>query len=86
MVIFSLVSSDRDYLEAQAAFYFEPGRLNVSLSRARSKCIVIGSRHAFRARPRELPDLIASSHFKRMGRRLPVVDMTELYGGESARS
>lgn len=79
VVVLSLVASDRDYLERQAEFYFEPGRLNVSLSRARSKCIVIASRHAFRARPRGLDELVSAARFKRLARTAPVVDLTARY-------
>ncbi|MFQ5504702.1 MAG: DEAD/DEAH box helicase [Planctomycetota bacterium] len=82
VVILSLVSSDRDYLESQAAFYYETGRLNVSLSRARTKCIVVASREAFRARPRGLPELLATAHFKRLPRGIPVVDLTREYVGD----
>ncbi|MEZ5990277.1 MAG: AAA domain-containing protein [Planctomycetota bacterium] len=84
VVLISFAGSDRDDLARQAGFYFEPGRWNVSLTRARSKCILIGSRHALRARPRDLDQLLAVSRFKGIAARIPVVDLTSRYGGGSA--
>lgn len=79
VVLLSLASSDRDYLEGQAEFFFDPGRLNVALSRARTKCIIVASRHAFRARPNELPALLAATRFKRLSAAAFVVDLTASY-------
>lgn len=84
VLVLSLAASDRDYLEAQAEFFYEPGRLNVALTRARSKCIVVASRHAFRARPMELAELLDAARFKRLAREIPVVQLTDRYGGTSA--
>jgi DNA replication ATP-dependent helicase Dna2 len=43
MVIVSLAVSDPAVLEQQAQFIFCPNRLNVSITRATAKCIVLGS-------------------------------------------
>jgi len=42
LVILSLVSGDEVFLSAVAEFFFQPQRLNVSITRAKSKLIVIG--------------------------------------------
>jgi DNA replication ATP-dependent helicase Dna2 len=42
MVIVSLATGDEAFLGAVAGFFFEPQRLNVSITRAKSKLIVIG--------------------------------------------
>ena len=46
MVVISLTSSKPAYLARLAAFLFEPNRLNVAISRARTKVVLIGSRRA----------------------------------------
>ena len=56
-VVVSLASSDPDWLAGQSEFYFLPNRLNVALTRARSKCIVLASPLAFDARPRTLAEV-----------------------------
>lgn len=85
VVVLSLVSSDRDDLERQASFFYQPGRLNVCLSRARSKCILVASKHAFRARLKVLQDFQAVSRFKALARSLHQVDMSRSHGGFSSR-
>lgn len=42
MVVLSLATGDEVFLAAVAEFFFQPQRLNVSITRARSKLIVIG--------------------------------------------
>jgi DNA replication ATP-dependent helicase Dna2 len=42
LMILSLVSGDEVFLGAVAEFFFQPQRLNVSITRAKSKLIVIG--------------------------------------------
>jgi DNA replication ATP-dependent helicase Dna2 len=44
LVVVSLSASDPVWLENQAQFFYMPNRLNVAVTRARSKCIVLGSR------------------------------------------
>ncbi|PIE23186.1 MAG: hypothetical protein CSA62_08215 [Planctomycetota bacterium] len=87
LIILSLASSDRDYLAAQAEFYFEPGRLCVAISRARSKCIVVGSPEVLRARPKRLEALVATARLHRCLAASHVVDLSEhaLVKGEAGR-
>jgi len=44
LVIISLCLSDSESIEAQSEFIYSPNRLNVSVTRARNKCIVLGNR------------------------------------------
>jgi DNA replication ATP-dependent helicase Dna2 len=46
LVILSLASGDEVFLSAVAEFFFQPQRLNVSITRAKSKLIVIGPQPA----------------------------------------
>jgi len=47
VIIFSLCASDPAYLEEQAGVLYLPNRLNVGLTRARKKLIMLGSRNIF---------------------------------------
>jgi len=49
LVIISLTSSSLRYIARLAAFLFNPNRLNVAISRARSKVILLGARKALLA-------------------------------------
>lgn len=51
VVIISLAASHPGYLDRIAPWYFSPNRWNVALTRARTKAIIIGSRHLTRAFP-----------------------------------
>ena len=50
VVIISLTTSDPTHAANRAAFFFQPNRLNVSLTRARKKRIVMGSKNLLEAR------------------------------------
>lgn len=69
VVIVSLTSSNPVFLSDLADFFFQPGRLNVAITRPRSKLILLGSRHMLDASPSSIAaqewvllfgDLIAS--------------------------
>jgi DNA replication ATP-dependent helicase Dna2 len=66
VIIASFTASDPDLLARDASFFFSPNRLNVLLSRARVKRILIASPRAFRAIPRALDDLRNASLFRRL--------------------
>lgn len=73
-VIVSMTASDPDTLAGeQASFFFSPNRLNVTLTRARTKLVVVASEAAFRAWPRELGALRDAEWFRRMRAALPIV-------------
>ncbi len=57
VILFSLTMSDPRRLSQIAEFFFNPGRFNVALTRARLKRIVIGSSKIFAARPKSPADL-----------------------------
>jgi DNA replication ATP-dependent helicase Dna2 len=58
LVILSLVTSDVAYATERADFYFQPNRLNVAITRARKKRIILGNPVLFEARPKD-PVLLA---------------------------
>lgn len=65
VVVVSLTTSDTGYAERLAEFYFQPERLNVSVTRARRKLVLVGSTAVLRAfspdpRLREAVELLRS--------------------------
>jgi DNA replication ATP-dependent helicase Dna2 len=80
LVVISLTSGDPESLNARAAFFYSTNRLNVSISRARSKAVIVASRGAFAALPAEPAHLCSASTFKRLYRLVPQVDLTAVYG------
>ena len=78
-MIVSLAVGDPDSLHARARFFFSVNRLNVALSRARTKFVLVASRGAFEALPNDPESLRASSLFRRLFAALPSVDMTPVY-------
>lgn len=53
MIIISLTTSDPGHATTRAEFFFQPNRLNVAITRARAKRIVIGSPSLFAASPKD---------------------------------
>ena len=51
VVLVSLATSSPGYAAGLADFFFEPRRLNVAITRPRTKLILIGSRHVLKAEP-----------------------------------
>jgi DNA replication ATP-dependent helicase Dna2 len=80
LIVVSLTASDPEHLSGRTAeFFFSPNRLNVTLTRARTKLIVVCSRHLFRAVPRDLEQLRKADLFRRLFRELPHVDLSGEY-------
>ena len=77
VIIISLAVGDPDTLNARSAFFFSTNRLNVAMSRARTKVVLVASQGAFRALPMDPESLRAASLFKRLYRRLPQVELTQ---------
>jgi len=74
LVVVSLVASDPDHLAGDAAAFFYSGnRLNVTITRARTKLIVVASPLAFTAFPKTLAGLADVERFRRLRRELPSV-------------
>jgi uncharacterized protein len=57
VVIVSLSTSSGRDLTRQMSFFYSPNRLNVSITRARKKCIVLANRDLVRAAPRTVDDI-----------------------------
>lgn len=82
LVIVSLAASDPEHLAGEAAaFFYAPRRLNVTITRARTKLIVVASPRAFEAFPRDLGGLADADRFRRLARELPAIDVTGRAGG-----
>jgi DNA replication ATP-dependent helicase Dna2 len=74
LVVVSLVASDPDHLAGDAAAFFYSGnRLNVTITRARTKLIVVASPLAFEAFPKTLEGLADVERFRRLRREWPSV-------------
>lgn len=43
VIIYSLVSGNEDYMIEMAEFLYNPNKMNVAFSRAKSKLIIVGS-------------------------------------------
>lgn len=74
VVIVSLTCSDPDALRRDSGFFFSAPRLNVSLTRARRKLIVIASRHLLTAFPATVLGLQQIERFHRLFQALPQRD------------
>ncbi len=86
VVLISLAVGDPDTLDRRAAFFFSVNRLNVAISRARTKVILVASEGAFRALPMDPEDLRAATVFKRLRQSLPEVDLTAAHGSLASRA
>lgn len=73
-VIVSLTCSDPDALRENTAFFFSANRLCVTLTRARTKLVVLGSPHLLRTFPRDLEGLQRLDLFHRLFAELPAFD------------
>ena len=81
VVIVSLTASDPVWAARMAEFYFQPERLNVSITRSRCKLVLVGSPRVLEALPKD-PELAASvkllrsllAHSKRVDIALPDPD------------
>ncbi|MGE0144681.1 MAG: DEAD/DEAH box helicase [Planctomycetota bacterium] len=80
IVFLSLACGDASTLDQRSAFFFSPNRLNVALSRARTKAILVCSSSVATALPMDPAALKAAAIYKTLWRRLPQVDLTAVYG------
>lgn len=79
VVILSMAAGDPAEAKRGTAFHLSLNRLNVALSRARTKAILVGSSHAFRALPKDAIGLRMASRCKELRDRMTSVDMSSLY-------
>jgi DNA replication ATP-dependent helicase Dna2 len=76
LVVVSLVASDPDHLAGEAAAFFYSGnRLNVTITRARTKLIVVASPLVFEAFPKTFAGLADVERFRLLRRDLPSVTL-----------
>jgi DNA replication ATP-dependent helicase Dna2 len=79
VVVVSLTAGDPAESKARGAFHLSVHRLNVALSRARTKALLIASAFAFRALPHDADGLRMASRCKELRDRMACVDLTRLY-------
>ena len=79
VVIVSLTAGDPREAKGRGAFHLSLHRLNVALSRARTKVVLVASAHAFRALPHDAEGLRMASLCKGLRDRMVSVDLTRLY-------
>ncbi|HEY0736240.1 MAG TPA: AAA domain-containing protein [Herpetosiphonaceae bacterium] len=66
VIIVACTASDPDYVSAEAEFLLDPQRLNVALSRARKKLIVVAAATVFGTLPGSLPIFERAALWKRL--------------------
>jgi DNA replication ATP-dependent helicase Dna2 len=77
LVIVSLAASDPDHLGGEAAaFFYSAHRLNVTITRAKTKLAIVASPRAFESFPTTFSGLADVERFRRLRRELPAVDVT----------
>jgi DNA replication ATP-dependent helicase Dna2 len=64
LVIISMCTTDPEYASETASFIFSPNRLNVAVSRARSKVVIFASESILDALPTNYDGLVAMKLFK----------------------
>ena len=79
VVVVSLTAGDPAESKGRGAFHLSLNRLNVALSRARTKAILVASAHAFRALPHDADGLRMASRCKELAARMTTIDLTRLY-------
>lgn len=83
VVIVSLTAGDPDEVRGRGAFHLSENRLNVALSRARTKAILVASAHSFRAVPADVEALRTASRCRELRDRLHPIDLTRVYAGRA---
>ena len=79
VVVLSLATGDPAESKRGSAFHLSLNRLNVALSRARTKAILVGSAYAFQALPADAAGLRMASRCKELRDRMVAVDLSSLY-------
>ncbi len=79
VVLVSLTAGDPRETKGRGAFHLSTNRLNVALSRARTKAVLVASAHAFRALPHDTEGLRMASCCMGLRDRLTTVDLSRLY-------
>jgi DNA replication ATP-dependent helicase Dna2 len=79
VVLVSLTAGDPRETRGRGTFHLSTNRLNVALSRARTKAVLVASALAFRSLPHDAAGLRMASCCKELRDRLISVDLTRLY-------
>ncbi len=80
-VVVSLTAGDPEDSRGRGAFHLNENRLNVAISRARSKVVVVASSYTFEAVPEDFDALRTASRCRELRDRMKMVDVTKLYCG-----
>lgn len=86
VVIVSLTAGDPAESKGRGAFHLSLNRLNVALSRARTKAVLVASGHAFASLPHDADALRMASRCKELRDRLVCRDLSRLYCTHEALS
>lgn len=73
LIVLSLTASDPDAMRGETGFFFSPNRLNVSLTRARKKLVVVGSDALLDAIPDDPRALRGADLLRRLWKETPRV-------------
>ncbi len=79
VVLVSLTAGDPRESRGRGAFHLSIQRLNVALSRARTKAVLVASSFAFRAMPHDADGLRMASRCMELRDGVPAVDLSTLY-------
>jgi DNA replication ATP-dependent helicase Dna2 len=79
VVLVSLTAGDPRESRGRGAFHLSTNRLNVALSRARTKVVLVASAHAFRALPHDVEGLRMASRCKELRDGMVSVDLSGVY-------
>lgn len=77
IILISLATSDPGHAQKRAAFYFMPNRLNVAITRARCKRIIVGSPFVLQASPEDLRHRNWVKLFEEFLQSSPVVSVSQ---------
>jgi len=80
-IVLSLTVGDPEGLAGRQQFFLSTNRLNVALSRARTKAVIVGSGHLLDHLPKSVASLLALARLRRLLDASPVVAGTALYCG-----
>jgi DNA replication ATP-dependent helicase Dna2 len=83
VVVVSLTAGDPAESKGRGAFHLSLNRLNVALSRARTKAVLVASSHAFLALPHDADGLRMASRCKELRDRMVCIDLSQLYVAHS---
>lgn len=75
MIIISLTTSDPSHAAQNAEFYFHPNRLNVAITRPKTKRIIIGSTYLFAAVPNEKEHREWVNNFRELYKQCKIIEV-----------